>query len=316
MPDQPPQQTPRLSRRVRLVPVVKSGEKKSHPFRDLPDAVPVARETLRRAHKRVGPEGLADVESQLAAAQEVRDDVERGGRDEVRGNPEDATFPVRLCTNACPFRMGGPGCGVYQSLINEGSDIDGGQCERDIAILRETQRVFEEGDEAAVRGMAGRFSGAIYLKIRELFDQIITDGTVIHEPIFDQKGAPVTTEEVITDASGNPIIDNEGKVQKRRIVLTRPREHPLWPRLTQLLKETRLIDLSQWQLTPKSSGAPPMTDGMILLAEEGGGKTTLTAIQGDIRKGLEAMQGAQERARKRRMEDPAFKAITDRQGGV
>lgn len=299
MPDQPNQPTSR--RRVRLTPV---------PAGTAGDvAVPVARHILARAASRIGPGGLGDLEARMEESAAERDNQSRGGLSERNRS---TARPVRLCTTACEFRVGGgQGCEFFVAAMEADTTIDGEQCQRDLSFITEVEGAFREGDVEKMRAIAGRLSGAVVIEIQKLFDRIITDGACVEEPIFDAEGSPIYAEEIAQDAAGQIVRDSRGDPVRVRRPITRKKEHPLYAKLISLLRETRLIDLQQWQLTPRASGAVAKTDGLILLEESGGGRTTLAAIQGDIRKGMEMLKSAQALARIRRENDPAYRAMRD-----
>lgn len=291
-------------RKIRLVPVDTSAAKT-----DGVSPVGMAKIQYEKAMRTVGPEGIGDAEAQMTAAAEVRDKILNANK----GN----TSTVRLCDMLCPYRAGGqPGCEIYQERQRQGVDIDGTPCERDLLYLASVKKVIEEGDEDKVRSLAGEFTGQILIQIRKLFDQIITDGTVVEEPILDAKGTFCYDEVPETDRDGNTIYDKEtGRAVYRKVLLKRKKEHPAFARLTQLLKETRLINLTEWQLTPKSSGTPPPTDGMILLEETQGGTTkTVAVISKKMEEGVELLREALKQSQSDRVKDPAYKAIVAQRG--
>lgn len=297
-------------RKVSLVPIPAAAAEASS------SAMPIAKEVYKRAMNKIGPDGLADIESRLAASQEVEDEVVRGGKDNPRSKDANVSS-VRLCDKHCPYRVGGqPGCDVYQMRQGQGVDIDGGPCERDLLYLQKVKKVLEEGNEDAVRSIAGEFTGMVLIQIRKLFDSIIADGGSVEEPIFDAKGSPIFDEVAELDAEGNVLRDKDGRVIYRKVIMKRKKEHPLFGRLTQLLKETRLINLAEWQLTPKSSGTPPPTEGMILLEEEGGGRKTTLAIQGQLKAGMDSLKEALKKSQEDRVKDPAYIAVVTKSGGA
>lgn len=283
------------------------------------DARPVASRVLERALHTVGPEGIADVESRLSAAVEVRDELERQVESSAVARGRDTQFPVRLCTTDCSFRTsGGPGCTLYQNFATEGRNIDGQQCERDITILRETQDIFKDGDEEKIRELAGRFTGAVILQIQSMFTRIIAEGCCTEDAVFDAKGAPVFTEELLRDQFGEVIFERDGprRGQPRvlRRLITRKREHPLFPRLLSFLKETRLIDLSQFELTPKSGASTAPTDGMILAGDKS--KVTIEEVRNELTLKLTEVRRNLEVAAGKRAGDKTFQRMRERVGAA
>jgi hypothetical protein len=279
---------------------------------DRPDAVPIAKETLARAMNSVGPDGIGSIESRMAANKDVEDRIARGGGSEPRSRPEGSQYPVRLCTSHCEFRVGaGPGCQFFKAAVKESRRLDGEQCELDLDSLKAVELAYRDGDEAAIRAIAGRMSGAVFIEIRKLLDTIIADGACVEEPIFDAKGFPITKDEIARDEHGRVLLDGKKQAIVLHVPLMRKKEHPLYPRLTMLLKETRLIDPSQFLLTPKSSGTPQKTDGMILIEASGGGeKQTIIAVQGQLAARMAEMRERIALAAEARKQDPVFQEMT------
>ena len=290
------------------------------------EAVPVARTMLSRAMNRVGPDGIGDVESRLEAAAEAVDEVARGGttpEGKVEGGPSGKTYPVRICDPTCSERVGGrPGCSIYRQWEAEyNTNIDGRQCERDLAVIRELEGVFSEGNESRVRELAGRFTGAVVLQIENLLTRIIADGACVEVPIIDVKGTPVFNEEIMYDEDGEVVYgppNSEGQREPRiiRTLMTKKMEHPLFPTLTKLLKETRLIDLSQYELTPKSSSTPPATDGMILTGQDGDEQRTLNEVAAHLKSKLDESDRFMVIAGEKRGKDPAYKKMSRKQADL
>lgn len=295
-------------RRVRLVPVTRGV--------DRPDAVPVARESLARAMTTVGPGGIGAIEDRMAASKEVEDKIARGGRSEARGKADGTQYPVRLCSSLCEFRAGGgPGCEFFKGAVGRGTTLDGEQCALDLFSLQAVEKAYQQGDEQTIRQIAGRMTGAVFIEIRKLLDQIISDGACVEEPIFDAKGFPITRQEVARNPDGSVVYDAKKQPLVLSVPIMRKKEHPLYPRLTMLLKETRLIDPAQFLLTPKSSGTPAATDGMILLEESGGGqKKSMLAVQGELASRIAAMRDAVVRAAEARKQDPIYKQMVGGNG--
>lgn len=249
------------------------------------------------------------VQRSLSESAAARGALARGG---ARGDNASSARPVRICTVACEFRVGGrQGCEFFHDATQRNETIDGRQCERDLFFIEDMEKTFREGDVEKMRDIAGRLSGAVVIEIQKLFEIIIAHGACVEDPIYDAEGNPVYVEEIALDPSGVPVRNSAGDPVKLRRLVTRKKEHPLYGKLIALLRETRLIDLQQWQLTPRASGAVAKTDGLILLEERDGGRTTLTAIQGDLRKNLDLLAEAQAKARLRRESDPAYRAMRE-----
>jgi hypothetical protein len=204
----------------------------------------------------------------------------------------------------------GDGCHHFKDAIAARRSLDGEQCELDLERLKAVEKAFTDGDETSIRAIAGRMTGAVFIEITKLLDRIIADGACVEEPIFDAKGFPIYRDEVARNPDMSVVFDGAKKPVILRVPLTRKREHPLYPRLTMLLKETRLIDPSQFLLTPKSSGSPAKTDGMVLMEESGqGGKKTLLLVQGELAARLDQMREAVGRAAAARARDPIFQRM-------
>jgi len=197
----------------------------------------------------------------------------------------DTDFPIKICSDHCKYRVDGrAGCNTFRMSKAQ----DGELCRVELKELKQWVKAYENGDSEIIRKRAGAIQGAIIQKIHQILDQITLDGMVFTAPKINRSGEVIQYKE----------IENGIEVSK---VIMESKEHPLFKRLTELVRISGVNPHDFNLIEDKTSKAE--VKGVIGNVEQ----LNMQVIISDSKKRMLEFKQAMSEANNFREEDPVYR---------